>query len=167
MDLDAIDPYPPVAGQWLFERLAWLVTTEAAALLHRGLVADLRPERVRVRNDEGALPIELTVLDPPVPGDAAAARASIRAGLQPLASELAARKVRPERALWRAADDRIAYAALEVEGADAAALARALGAELRPHPTLGHRRASCCLAHRAQEPSICEACPLMGAPRFR
>ena len=117
-------------------------------------------------------------------------RALARAGhdalvdhLAPLVDALVARRLRPRRALWRAAGDRVVQAFLWCAEAFAApARARRLATLLLEPPSplhvpvqaaTGedgaplHLRASCCLYHRVPDATPCPGCPLLRPRRRR
>jgi ferric iron reductase protein FhuF len=171
-----------IGAQWWLERVAWLLAaTGLAGVLACRAVPDLAPERVLIA-ERGGLPAALALPDGPLArtggGDAALAAAlgdELRRHLAPLVAALAATRRRPARALWRAAGDRTAQAALwagEATGRpdDALALAVALlgsadpmGVPVRVAPGDDGRpvqmRSSCCLAHRAAAGVHCPGCP--------
>ena len=106
---------------------------------------------------------------------ARSAHEALLAHLEPLIDALVARRLRPRRALWRAAGDRVGQAFLWcAEAYHAPARARrlaelvledspmhvplrsAVGQDGAPY----HLRASCCLNHRVDAAALCPGCPL-------
>jgi hypothetical protein len=184
-----------VAAAWLLERHAWLVCALAVfTVLDSDRVPDLAPGNLLIAFYEGvpygiaARGERMTALagDPAcrapevtVARDERALRA--RAGaevvghLEPLVEQLAARRLRGRRALWRAVGDRLVQSTLWAGTAldrhdDAVALAREL-LEVDPRPRVPVRiavgpagpyqeRASCCLAYRVDGQELCLGCPL-------
>ena len=178
-----------VGGEWLLELLAWHgAALTAAAMMSGRWVPDLRPPNVLVGFDGGSvLGIALRGGEARGRGDeralARAAHRALAAHLEPVIDALVARRLRPRRALWRAAGDRVGQAFLWcAEAFDAPARARrlaelvlepgsplhvpyvsAVGADGVPY----HLRASCCLYHRVPDATPCPGCPLLRPRRRR
>ena len=170
-----------VGTEWLLELLAWHgAALSAAAMLSGRWVPDLRPRNVLVGVENGAI-LGLALRAGAVRehgGDRALAQAAhdaLVAHVEPLIDALVARRLRPRRALWRAAGDRVGQAFLWCATAfDAHARARrlaelvldgsplhvplqsAVGEDGAPY----HLRASCCLNHRVDAAQLCPGCPL-------
>jgi Ferric iron reductase FhuF-like transporter/FhuF 2Fe-2S C-terminal domain len=171
-----------VGAQWWLERCAWLITSAAfACALSSGRLPSLRPADVLIASASG-VPAGVAFRDVPLawdrdgePGLAAVLREQVEAHLAPLVSSIAGLRLRPVRALWRAAGDRVVQSALWAGAATgrperAAALARAvlvpgspLAVPVRIAPGSSgepvQQRASCCLAHRTPAKIVCENCP--------
>ena len=180
---------PSVGGEWLLELLAWHgAALTAAAMMSGRWVPDLSPANVLVGVEGGS------VLGIALRGGSAreyageralarAAHAALHAHLAPLIDALVARRLRPRRALWRAAGDRVGQAFLwcaEAFGAPARARRLAVLVIEPPSPlhvplltAAGddgaplHLRASCCLWHRVPGSSLCPGCPLRRPRRRR
>jgi len=188
-------PLATVGAQWLLERYAWqLGALTAATLVDDARVPDLAPERIVLGCWEG-LPWGVGlrgerlygVDDDPDAGAGvtgvgsepvlvAHARRGLVDHLRPLVGALVALRLRPQRALWRTAGDRVAQgflwagAAFEREPR-AERLARQLleaPSPLRVEVRFGagrdgervHLRSSCCLNHRVGR-TLCAGCPLV------
>jgi len=187
-------PLATVGAQWLLERYAWqLGALTAATLVADARVPDLTPDRIVMGCWEG-LPWGVGLRGERlygVDGDPDAgvtvvgsepvlvehARSGLVEHLRPLVGALVARRLRPRRALWRAAGDRVAQgflwagAAFEREPR-AERLARLLleaASPLRvevhfaalPDGERVHLRSSCCLNHRVDGAPLCAGCPLV------
>jgi ferric iron reductase protein FhuF len=114
---------------------------------------------------------------------AAAGHAALFAHVEPVVDALVTRRLRPRRALWRAAGDRVGQAFLwcaEAFGAPARARRLAELVLLEDSPlhvplrsavgedgTTYHLRASCCLNHRVPGAELCPGCPLRRPRRRR
>jgi hypothetical protein len=126
------------------------------------------------------IPAALAFRDAPLaweggPGRASVLRAPLEAHLAPLVPAIAAARLRPARALWRSAGDRVVQSALwagAAAGRDADAVALARDVLDAPTPLCVpvrvatgesgvpmQQRASCCLAHRTPSKLVCENCP--------
>ena len=178
--------HPPLGAAWLLEHFAWQGASLAAAAAMDGWVPDLAPGNVLVRFEDGAVwgialrggAVRSVAGDAPL---ARAAHAALVAHLTPLVDELAARRLRAARALWRAAGDRVGQAFLwcaEAFGEPERASRLAARTIAPPSPlhvplrtaagddgTPFHLRASCCLYHRVPGAEICPGCPLHRSPR--
>jgi len=178
-----------VGAEWLLEQWAWQAASLlAGAMLAGSRVPDLAPANVLLGVEAG-LPWGIALrggeLARPA-GEAELARAAQAAYagfLDPLVDALGARRLRPRRALWRAAGDRVGQAfhwcaAAFGEPERAARLAMLMleppapfhvplqlgrGPDGVPH----HARASCCLSHRTADAIVCPACPLARPRRHR
>jgi hypothetical protein len=177
-----------VGAEWLLEVLAWHgAALTAAAMMSGRWVPDLRPRNVLVGVEHGAvlgLALRGGVVREHVTERALARAAhdALVAHVEPVIDALVARRLRPRRALWRAAGDRVGQAFLWCAVAyDADARARRL-AELMLHGSplhvplqsaVGddgdpyHLRASCCLNHRVPGAELCVGCPLRRPRRRR
>jgi FhuF 2Fe-2S C-terminal domain len=173
---------PRVGAEWLLELVAWHgAVLTAAAMMSGRWVPDLTPGNVFVGVKDGSvMGVALRGGEPREhAGDEELARAGHAALLElfePLIDALVARRLRPRRALWRAAGDRIGQAFMWC--ADAYGdpeRARWLAERMIAPPSPLHvpleigsgedgqpvlLRASCCLWHRAPESSLCPGCPL-------
>ena len=181
-----------VGAQWWLERCAWLAASAAfACALSSGRLPSLRPADVLVES-VGGMPAALAFRDAPLawpggPGMAPVLRRQLEAHLTPLVEAIVALRLRPARALWRSAGDRVVQSALwagEATGGREAAVGLAREVLEAPTPmrvpvrlATGpsgvpmQQRASCCLAHRTPSGIVCETCPRAhgldgrGAPR--
>lgn len=179
--------HPGVSSGWLIEKIAWHTACLAAAslVLDRS-VPGLHPDTAQLRFDDHGLAAGLAVPDEdwlifgPDQEDLAIALALARleAHLAPLVEELVRRTMRPRRALWRQAGDRLAAAFLWFGvGLDRLDEARRLGERTLAAPSLlavepqytttdrygppmpWRARVSCCLAYHVPEQPLCAECP--------
>jgi hypothetical protein len=156
-----------------------VASAACACALSSGRLPSLRPADVLVESADG-IPSALAFRDVPLawpggPGMAPVLGEQLEAHLAPLVEAIAARRLRPARALWRSAGDRVVQSALwagDAAGRPEAALALARAVLEAPgplrvpvRPAAGpsgvpmQQRVSCCLAHRTPSGLICENCP--------
>ena len=160
-----------IRGQRLIEVVTWSFAVPAAyALLGTGEVHDLAGAHVWIEAEPPGGVALLLPRDARGPGGLPQLRDAIAAHTGPLIEAVNAATLRPEKALERAVEDRIAAAiAWVAQMSDRSAQACTLlegEAEVRmldlgTHAMLLHVRAGCCLYYRLPAGLKCFSCPLI------
>lgn len=172
LDTDRLD----IQGQRIVEVLAWWLALPAAHALLEDRLPDLSPDNTRVWVDEDEAPdgIGTLVLDERyLPASLTQLRTYVEAHVSALVRAVSTHTKRPEKALRRGVDDRVAAALIwagQTRGDEPRGCALARQAyeqidlrtlELPGYALTVHVRSGCCLYYRIPEKPKCWGCPLL------